>query len=218
MEVAKIKMARFQGKRQSVLVHILTFNVGTLDYSLLNEDFKTMYFQEMYCNDHQIKVNHWYDFLSYFVQDYKEILTLEEEEILNRGTYIVMYQNDSVHVIKSVLNIIAKVLDKVHKNVIIMIDELPINMTCKPMQVLGRKTYEADFSFLNKYQNVHFIICFHPAAGTNDFELIFPSEQPGQLYKLLGSRYRNAQMILEFLRFWQKIFLQIMFMMLDLSL
>ena len=86
-----------------------------------------------------------------------------------------------------------------------MIDELPINMTCKPMQVLGRKTYEADFSFLNKYQNVHFIICFHPAAGTNDFELIFPSEQPGQLYKLLGSRYRNAQMILEFLRFWQNI-------------
>ena len=44
---------------------------------------------------------------------------------------------------------------------------------------------------------------FNPVAGLKDFELIFPSQQPGQLYKILGSRYRNAQMILEFLRFWQ---------------
>ena len=92
-----------------------------------------------------------------------------------------------------------------------MLDELYIDIACIKNQY-NPTQYKVDFSYLNKYQNIHFIFCLMLFADSpndfgTDFELILPSQElkgQTQFYKILSLRHRNTQMILEFLKFWQK--------------
>ena len=142
-----------------------------------------------------------------FAQDHEEVLSQEQKILLKKKTD--NYREGGKDV-QSVLMIIADILNKGKKKVIILVDELFIPWTCKaPTTKEGRKSYEVDFTYLSQYKNVHFILClnpmdFQPPLYGKEYELNLPEEQQDQLYKILVQRHRNAKMILEFLRFWQE--------------
>ena len=193
VEAAKIKMARFLEKKEEVIVYVATFNKSQLighsfNYKLLNEEFKGKYFQDQ--DENNVKISHWTDFISDFAQSQENENTKDKRIILKS--------------VKSVLMTIGEVMEKYNKKVIIMIDELSIEHSC----IKSSRNYEANFSCLSQYKNVHFIICLRPHVTIYtyegiDFELIMPNKQQNQLYKTLKLRHRNNHMILKFLRFWQ---------------
>ena len=86
-----------------------------------------------------------------------------------------------------------------------MIDEVDIYFFAnKSKQANGQISYNVDFSYLDQYQNVHFILCLRPSvSGNKDFDTNLPAKSQNQLYKILTLRHRNTKMILDFLRFWQ---------------
>ena len=63
VEVAKIMLARFLEQGEDVKVTALTFNFGC-NYELLNDEFKSKYFQGQ--DENQMQVFHWSDFLTNF--------------------------------------------------------------------------------------------------------------------------------------------------------
>ena len=47
VEVAKIKMARFLEEKEDVKVNVLAYDTAWSDYTLLIEEFKSKYFQDL---------------------------------------------------------------------------------------------------------------------------------------------------------------------------
>ena len=68
----------------------------------------------------------------------------------------------------------------------------------------GKTHYKIDLSILNKFENVHFILCLRPYGTRKEFEMKFVEGQENQCYKLLVFRHRNALPILIFLTFVQQ--------------
>ena len=84
-------------------------------------------------------------------------------------------------------------------------DEVSLRLACRKTTKNGKTSYHVDFSYLAKYDNIHFVICMRPIGDeAKDFNLIFPSNEEGQLYQLLKKRHRNNIEILRFLIFFQK--------------
>ena len=193
VEAVKIKMAKFLEQKEEAIIYVVTFNKSQLfghsfNYKLLNEEFKTTYFQDQ--DENQVKISHWTDFILEFAQPEKYITT--DQRIVLKG-------------VQSILMIIGEIMNNRGKKIIIMIDELSIEHSC----IKSSTNYEANFSYLSQYKNVHYVICLRPHVTTCtyqklDFDLILPKEQQNQIYKMLTFRHRNNQMILDFLRFWQQ--------------
>ena len=202
-EVLNIWMGRFLENNGGVDAFALTFNGKNLDYTFLNQELSSKYFQ--YREENQVHVSHWSDFMKKFSQVHKEELTHDQRNLLGTEVGFYKYGSRSTEEVKSVLMTVAEVLNKRKRKVIVMIDEIAIFNTCKGIgkPSSARRSYEVDFSYLRQYENVHFIICLRPFAS-EDFILKLPAKQRGQLYKILDLRHRNALAILKFMRFWQE--------------
>ena len=126
-EVLKIWMGRFLEHNGEVEAFALTFNghIG-LDYKLLNQELSSKYFQDQ--EKTQVQVSHWQEFMKQFAQDHKEKLTQDQRKLLKTRTDD--YEGGGEYV-KSVLMMIAEVLNKRKKKVIVMIDEIVIFRACK---------------------------------------------------------------------------------------
>ena len=86
-----------------------------------------------------------------------------------------------------------------------MIDELDMTYVCESITKDGKNAIDADFSYLAGYENVHFVLCLRPRAGSKeDFDIMFPKEQKNQHYQFFKIRHRNSIQILKFLHFIQK--------------
>ena len=77
-------MARFLEYHGDVEVFALTFDIFNRKYSLLNEELKSKYFQDE--DKNHVKISHWSDFVSQFVENHEEILTLEQKNLLRKET------------------------------------------------------------------------------------------------------------------------------------
>ena len=187
VEAAKIKLARYLEQKIKVQLYALTYTATAMDYTLLNEEFKSKWFQNVQ-DKNQVKVYHWNEFLCQFIEENKKIMNLSQENLLKK-------KSDSYHIegndLKSVLKTIGEILNQSEKKTIIMIDELSITKAFKETKSPGTiRSFKVDFLYLKQYKNVHFIICIRSRAypgslkdGTfGDFELILPdAEQHGGL-------------------------------------
>ena len=137
-----------------VKVYVLTFDFVGLDYELLNAELESKWFQGQ--DKSIIKIIHWINFLVKFAQDHEDVLTQEQKLLLKKETKKYKIGGKDI---QSVLMIIAEILNKSKKKVIIMVDELLIPYTCKISTTTGeKKSYEVDFMYLSQYKNVHFIL------------------------------------------------------------
>ena len=172
------------------------------DYTLLNEELRTKYFKDYESTYNFILISHWSDFLTKFIHENSNSLSHDEIQILRN--------NEDKRIYDSMV-IMARLLNNMKKKIIIMIDEIDIYFFAnKSIQVTGQISYDVDFSYLDQYQNVHFVLCLRPsvrstptAGSSNDFDTNLPAKSQNQIYKILTVRHRNAKMILDFLRFWQ---------------
>ena len=149
--MAKILIARLLEHVEEVKAYVLTFDGMArersyanvfLDYTLLNEELKSKWFQ-IY-KDH-VEVSHWNDFVQKFAKNHEDILTREEKRTLDRKrTYNYVTGGDDF---KSILEIIAGILNKMPTKHIVMVDEVIIDKACK----LNQWDFEVDFSYLRKY-------------------------------------------------------------------
>ena len=134
VEAAKIKMARFLEKKEGVIVYVVTFNKSQLighsfNYKLLNEEFKSKYFQDQ--DENQVKISHWTDF----------ILEFQSRKSQNPEKFITTDQRIVLKSVTSILMIIGETMNNCRKKVIIMIDELSIEYSC----IKSSTNYEAIF-------------------------------------------------------------------------
>ena len=92
VEVAKILIARLLEHDEEVKAYVLTFDGMArersyanvfLDYTLLNEELKSKWFQ-IY-KDH-VEVSHWNDFVQRFAENHEDILTPEERTLIKKKT------------------------------------------------------------------------------------------------------------------------------------
>ena len=166
------------------------------DYTLLNEELRTKYFKDYESTYNFILISHWSDFLTKFIHENSNSLSHDEIQILRN--------NEDKRIYDSMV-IMARLLNNMKKKIIIMIDEVDIYFFAnKSKQANGQISYNVDFSYLDQYQNVHFILCLRPSvSGNKDFDTNLPAKSQNQIYKILTVRHRNAKMILDFLRFWQ---------------
>ena len=132
VEAAKILMARFLDLMKVVEVYVLTFDFWGLDYELLNAELESKWFQGQ--DKRIIKISHWSNFLAKFAQDHEDVLTQEQKLLLKKETG---YYEQGGKDVQSVLMIIAEILNKSKKKVIIMVDELIISRSCKISTTTG---------------------------------------------------------------------------------
>ena len=199
-------MGRFLEEKLDVLTYVLTFNFG-MDYTLLNEELRVKYFQDYENTYNFIVIKHWSDFLKKLINENRDSLSDKEIKVL---TLERIYKDKRIYDPSEIngmwrLMIIARLLNNMKKKIIIMIDEVDIYFFAnKSKQANGQISYNVDFSYLDQYQNVHFILCLRPSvSGNKDFDTNLPAKSQNQLYKILTLRHRNTKMILDFLRFWQ---------------
>ena len=188
VEVAKIKMARFLEEKKDVKVYVLAYNTPWSDYTLLNEEFKSKYFQDQ--DERIVKISSVSEFI-------KDILNGHGEKEYD------MTRPDMIF-----STVVADILKTIDQKIIILIDEFDIDEICQSLDIRKDEgnLLKVDFSHLVQLKNVHFVICIRPRSyrSLDDFEPIFPLDQRFQIYKNLLIRHRNAKKILEFMRFWQK--------------
>ena len=194
VEVAKIKLARFLEEKEDVKVNVLTYDTAWSDYTLLIEEFKSKYFQDLdkSVDKSIIRIGS----VSNFVKD---VLNDQGEHEYDLTWSDMIFSP-----------VVADILKKIDQKIIILIDEFDIDEICQNFQLEltkdGAKLLKVDFLPLVQLENVHFVICIRPRSyrSLDDFELICSLDQRFQMYKNLLVRHRNAKKILEFLRFWQK--------------
>ena len=184
--------------------HILTYNYGHMNYDRLNQDLKNKWLKGHTEND-QLKIQHFTDFLNAFHEEHKHLLNQTEKYLLQKKPF--SYQIDGSD-FKSVLLIICKIMNQSSKNYIIMIDELEMPGTCRSTTKDGKMAFDADFSYLAKYENIHFILCLRPIVvgylSNEDFDILFPKVQKNQKYQFFKIRHRSNIQILNCLHFIQK--------------
>lgn len=189
VEVAKIKMARFLEEKEDVKVNVLTYDTAWSDYTLLIEEYKSKYFEDL--NKSIIRIGS----LSEFV---KNVLIDQGEHEYDLTWSDMIFSP-----------VVADILKKIDQKIIMLIDEFDMDEMCQNFQLElkdGAKLLKVDFLPLAQLENVHFVICIRPRSyrSLDDFELICSLDQRFQMYKNLLVRHRNTKKILEFLRFWQK--------------
>ena len=203
-EAVKMKLARRSQTLKNVDVYILTFNSssmeydGPMSYELLMNDLKTKWFA-----DQDFIIQHFTDFLKRFKEEHEEHLNKKERIDLQQAQKG-EYHPGGDH-FKDVLITICEMMKKFNKTSIIMLDEVSLYHTCRKSTENGKTFFHVDFSYLAKYDNIHFVICMRPwGTKSKNFNLIFPINLESQLYQLLKNRHRSNIEILRFLKFYQK--------------
>ena len=193
-----MKLARLKQTGKDVNVYIFTFDSRGMSYELLMKDLKNQWF-----GDQDVNIQHFTDFLKRFTEEHEEHFTpkqINDLKVAQNSNY-----NHGGETLKGVLITICEIMKKFNKTFIIMLDEVTLFRACRKTIRNGKTSYHVDFSYLAKYGNVHFVICIRPiGTKTKDFNLIFPTNEEGQLYQLLKRRHRNNIEILRFLKFYQK--------------
>ena len=108
-----------------------------MDYTLLNEELRTKYFQDYDNINNLIEISHWNDFLLKFTLENGNSLSHKQKQVLKNNKDL-----------KSILMIIAGILNNMNKKIIIMIDEIHIYYASKSSENEGQQSYFVDFSYL----------------------------------------------------------------------
>jgi hypothetical protein len=153
--------------------------------------------------DQDVNIQHFTDFLKRFTEEHEDHLNQKQKEELQYAQKGEYYPGGES--MKIVLIAICEMMKKFNKTSIFMMDEVYSHLACRKTTQNGETSYHVDFSYLAKYNNIHFVVCMRPTGkNAKDFNLIFPTNKEGQLYQLLKSRHRNNIEILRFLIFYQK--------------
>ena len=119
VEVAKIKMARFLEEKEDVKVNVLAYDTAWSDYTLLIEEFKSKYFEDL--NKSIIRIGS----ISEFV---KEVLTDLGEHEYDLAWSDMIFPP-----------FVTDILMKIAQKIIILIDEFDIDEICELLPYELRK-------------------------------------------------------------------------------
>ena len=211
-EAVKIISARLANAE----VLVLTWNAdGYFNYKLLNQDLEEKWFH----GQKNVQIQHMTDFIKNFVQEHGHDFSPEQTENFQEASTGRYGYNDGQR-FKDVLVDICEALNNQNKNFVIMMDEVVIEYVCrKTTEKEGQTSFHMDFSYLAKYQNIHFVICLKPAANdVKDFKMTCPplavtspssddasaAAKPIQHYQELKVTHRCSLPILKHIREFQK--------------
>ena len=146
---------------ENAVVFVLTWNAdGYHEYKLLNQDLEEKWFH----GQKNVQIQHMTDFIKNFVQEHGHDFSPEQTEDFQEASTGSYFDNGGQH-FKDVFVTICEALNNQNKNFVIMVDEVHIPVACrKPTEKEGQTSFHMDFSYLAKYQNIHFVICLKPGA------------------------------------------------------
>lgn len=143
------------------------------------------------------------------IQEIEDDSNLRNEIRENQVLYGSEFIQQEKEKFQSTLESIAETLSKNDTKSIVMIDELPLHLVSSIINGHKKENqqYLLDLSYLNKYENVEFVLCINPwgySRKFQEYEVEFPPEPwEKQHYQTLKHLYRNNKPILEFKRFFQ---------------